>query len=368
MARRRTPGLRKRGSIWHIQKRIKGYGELNESTGTSDLGEAERYLAHRTEEIRKLVLYGERPVVTVEQATEKFLIENTHLRSLGRTELAFRNFMPYIGHLSLEQVHDASLAEYKEARLRQGINPATINRELCAMRRVLNLAARSWRHSNGMTYLSVPPLLTTLKTNPRKPYPLNWEEQDRFFQELPPHLEQMALFDVNTGLRDQELCQLRWSWEVEVPELNDSVFILPEEYAKNQEERIIVLNHVAREVLEAQRGKHPERVFTYRKQPASRMLNTGWKKARKRAGLAHLRVHDLRHTFGHRLRAAGVSLEDRKALLGHTVGDITTHYSAPDISRLLEYAERICDRDQGTVLRIVGQISGKNSGKMRRLA
>ena len=90
--------------------------------------------------------------------------------------------------------------------------------------------------------------------------------------------------------------------------------------------------------------------------------------ARKRAGLAHLRVHDLRHTFGHRLRAAGVSLEDRKALLGHTVGDITTHYSAPDISRLLEYAERICDRDQGTVLRIVGQISGKNSGKMRRLA
>ena len=45
------------------------------------------------------------------------------------------------------------------------------------------------------------------------------------------------------------------------------------------------------------------------------------------------------------------------------VGDITTHYSAPDISRLLEYAERICDRDQGTVLRIVGQISGK----MRRL-
>jgi len=207
-----------------------------------------------------------------------------------------------------------------------------------------------------------------LKTNPRKPYPLNWDEQERFFAELPPHLEQMALFDVNTGLRDQELCQLRWSWEVEVPELNASVFILPEEYAKNQEERIIVLNHVAREVLEAQRGKHPERVFTYRKQPASRMLNTGWKKARKRAGLAHLRVHDLRHTFGHRLRAAGVSLEDRKALLGHTVGDITTHYSAPDISRLLEYAERICDRNRGTVLRVVGQNSGKNSGKMRRLA
>ena len=58
----------------------------------------------------------------------------------------------------------------------------------------------------------------------------------------------MALFDVNTGLCDQELCQLRWSWEVKVPELDTSVFVLPEEYAKNQEERVIVLNRLAREI------------------------------------------------------------------------------------------------------------------------
>ena len=368
MARRRTPGLRKRGKYYHIQKRIRGYGELNETTGTSDLEEAERYFTHRIEEIRRIVLYGERPVVNFEQAAEKFLTENTHLRSLNRTQLAFANVMPYIGHLPLEQVHDDSLSEYKQVRLTAGIKPGTINRELCCIRRVLNLAARSWRHPNGMTYLPVPPLLTTLKTSPRKPYPLNWDEQERFFQELSPHLEQMALFDVNTGLRDQELCQFRWSWEVEFPELDTSVFVLPGEYSKNEEERVVVLNHVARDVLEAQRGVHPERVFTYRGQPVGRMLNTGWKKARNRAGLPHLRVHDLRHTFGHRLRAAGVPLEDRKALLGHTVGDITTHYSAPDFSRLLEYVERICDRDRGTVLRIVGQNSGKNSGKMRRLA
>jgi len=71
---------------------------------------------------------------------------------------------------------------------------------------------------------------------------------------------------------------------------------------------------------------------------------------------------------GHRLRAAGVSREDRKALLGHAVGDVTTHYSAPDIARLIEQVEIICDRRGATVLRIVGQNSGKNSGKMRGLA
>jgi len=37
------------------------------------------------------------------------------------------------------------------------------------------------------------------------------------------------------------------------------------------------------------------------------------------------RVHDLRHTFGRRLRAAGVGLEDREDLLGHKSNRITTH-------------------------------------------
>jgi integrase len=65
-----------------------------------------------------------------------------------------------------------------------------------------------------------------------------------------------------------------------------------------------------------------------------------------------VRVHDLRHTFGHRLRAAGVSFEDRQDLLGHTSERMTTHYSAPDISRLIEAAESVCKRLPNTVLRI----------------
>ncbi len=37
-----------------------------------------------------------------------------------------------------------------------------------------------------------------------------------------------------------------------------------------------------------------------------------------RAGLPNVRVHDLRHTFVHRLRAAGVSFEDRQDLLAYS--------------------------------------------------
>ncbi len=45
---------------------------------------------------------------------------------------------------------------------------------------------------------------------------------------------------------------------------------------------------------------------------------------------------DLKHTFRRRLRAAGVPVEMRKVLLGHRNGDITTHYSAPELEELLE--------------------------------
>jgi hypothetical protein len=85
-----------------------------------------------------------------------------------------------------------------------------------------------------------------------------------------------------------------------------------------------MLNSIARRVIDESRGIHPERVFTYKGRPVTRMYNNAWRKARMRVHLKCARVHDLRHTFGQRLRAAGVPLEDRKALLGHKCGDCTT--------------------------------------------
>ena len=60
-----------------------------------------------------------------------------------------------------------------------------------------------------------------------------------------------------------------------------------------------------------------------------------------------MRVHDLKHTFGRRLRAAGVGEETRKVLLGHTNGAITTYYSAVEIAELTQAVNRI-DRSLAT--------------------
>ena len=162
----------------------------------------------------------------------------------------------------------------------------------------------------------------------------------------------MALFKVNTGCRDAEVCGLRWEWELELPELETSVFVIPGDRVKNGADRLVVLNSVARSIIDEQRGLHPEYVFVYSQirkagnepkfRPIETMNNTSWQKARRRANLPQVRVHDLKHTFGRRLRAAGVSFEDRQDLLGHKSARMTTHYSAPELSNLIEAAEKAC--------------------------
>jgi integrase len=155
----------------------------------------------------------------------------------------------------------------------------------------------------------------------------------------------MALFAVNTGCRDSEICSLSWEWEVVLPELNTSVFIIPGARVKNGDERLVVLNRIANSVVDARRGQHRTHVFAYNGKPVRRMLNSAWRKARLRADLPLVRVHDLKHTLGRRLRAAGVSFEDRQDLLGHRSGRITTHYSAAELSRLIEAVELVAEQN-----------------------
>ena len=83
------------------------------------------------------------------------------------------------------------------------------------------------------------------------------------------------------------------------------------------------------------------------------MNNKAWRRARTHAGLPQVRIHDLKHTVGRRLRAAGVGFEDRQDLLGHRSGRITTHYSAAELSNLIKAANKVCATDASTAPTIV---------------
>lgn len=352
--RNKMPGLRQKGGIWQIEKRCKyaDGGWLRESTGTASRSEAQDILIRRLAELEREARRRAERVYTFEEASMRYLEEIANSSSADVMAMHLDQLFPFIGHLTLEQVHDGTLKAYVNHETQRGRAPKSVNNGIGVVSAVLNRGARVWRTEDGTPWLrQAPPKLSRLSTKGKqaKPYPLSWAEQDRLFQALPRHLADAVLYAVNTGCREQEVCQLRWDWEVAVPDLNTSVFILPESITKTSTERVVVLNSVASRVIESRRGIDSEYVFTYKGKPVGKLNNSAWKRSWRVSGLPMETgilkgVHNLRHTFGRRLRGAGVPLETRKALLGHANGDITTHYSAAELRELLDAVEKIVDR------------------------
>ena len=381
--RNRMPGLRQKGGIWHIEKRCRYAqgGWLRESTSTSSRNKAEQILIRRLAEVEEEARRRDAAIFTFEEAALRYLKEIAHKSSADTIAMHLDQLFPFIGNLPIAHVHDGTIRPFVEHGQERGLSPKTINNMLGMVSTVLNRAARVWRDADGRPWLTQAPAQISrlsVKGKQAKPYPLDWAEQDRLIKVLPRHAADAVLFAINTGCREQEVCQLRWDWEVGVQDIGTSVFVLPESITKTSTERVVVLNAVARRVVESRRGIHKEFVFTYRGNPVSKLNNTAWKRAWREADLPTEQgilkgVHNLRHTFGRRLRGAGVALETRKALLGHAIGDITTHYSAAELSELLDASEKIVDRGVAqtptlAVVRRTREIVGKLSEKEKGLA
>jgi len=374
--RNRMPGLRFKGGTWHIEKRchhVEG-GWLRESTGTASRTEAEQYLVQRLAELKQRAEREEAVVFTFEEAAIRYLEEIVQKPSSDTIAMHLDQLFPFIGSMPLTRIHDGTLKPFVDHEKERGLAPKSINNAIGVVSTVLNRAARVWRTEDGTPWLmQAPAQLSRLSTKGlrAKPYPLSWDEQDRLVRRLPRHLADAALFAVNTGCREQEICRLRWDWEVNVADLETTVFVLPESVTKTSTERAVVLNAVARQVVESRRKQHREYVFTYHDKPLTRLHNSAWKRSWKAVGLPCDRgilkgVHNLRHTFGRRLRGAGVPLETRKTLLGHANGDITTHYSAAELRELIDAVGRIVDRGtaQTPTLTVVKRNVEESVGKL----
>lgn len=398
MARKTISGLYERNGIWHIDKVVRGQ-RLQESTGASERQEAEQYLIHRLEKLRQEKVYGVRQVRTWREAATRFLVEFKDQASIGLSASHIEQLDQYIGDLPITHIDDGTLAAFKRDRqkptnsekgkVKPGVSNRTVNIALQRIVRILNLCHRKWRDAEKRPWLDSVPMISMLeeRKSSRKPYPMSWAEQSMLFSEIPDHLLRMSLYKVNTGCREQEVCKLQWDWEIRVPELGTSVFLIPADFGgrseksgvKNGDERLVVLNKVAMSVIDGQRGLHSKYVFPYGQPdeggptPMHRMNDTAWKKARVRAaakwemehkspahpGFRSIRIHDLKHTFGRRLRAAGVTLEDRKALLGHKNGSVTSHYSTAELEQLIEAANKVSATDsRGPALTILRRKTG----------
>jgi integrase len=358
MARNKFPGLYwdKKTGKGSVDKRIDGIGRVRHRFTASSQIEAEAEY-HRAIAAAKTEAAAPK-LRTFREAATKFLNDEVKL-SLSRDAKCLENLDPWIGHLRIDQVHQGTLQPYIEHRQQLGVKSGTVNRELSVVRRILTLASRVWRDLENKPWLSTAPLIRSPNWgDTAHPYPLNIEEQKRFFNELPSHLAEMAMFAVNTGARDKVVGELRWEWEIKIPEIETSVFLVPGEFTKNGTPCLFVLNSMAKSVIENRRGKIATHVFGYRGHPVVRMYNSAWKKAWIRAGLPVGKEvlsgpHNLRHTFARRLRLAGVALETRKALMHHIDGDITVHYSPAEVGELIAAVEKLTKAENVTMLRLV---------------
>lgn len=351
MGRSTMPGIyRDNSGNWCVDKVYKAT-RLRERFGTN-YSEAENWLVLQMDKLRKAKIFGQRQRYTFNEAAAKYLIDHQDKVSIETEIILLKGVMPYIGNLALDQIHDGTLAPYVSKRKEDGKANKTINLALGVVRRILNLATRSWRDDSGLTWLEASPLITMLPLigHQREPMPITWGEQRRLLPALPDHLARMALFDLHTGARDAVVCGLKWEMEIKIPELGISVFDVPRENVKGRKRgRILVCNSVAQSIIESVRGQHPEYTFVYKGgknqpyRPIETMNNTAWQNSRKKAKLSDLHVHDLRHTVGMRLREAGVREETISDILWHTRRGVTAHYSMGQIVEIHEALEKIKD-------------------------
>jgi integrase len=327
----------------YFKKQYRGH-RLRGSSGTSDPKEAERRLRNELTRIDNAEIYGVRPDYTFNQAVSKMIDEfqgsPATLRIYGQQADILS---PWIGNMPIRFICKDVLMPFIEHRNSEEVSVRTINIAIELVRRALRLATYYWRDPlTKLSWLDNCPIIPFEKGPRKKAHPLSWDQQETFFDLLPGIKRRMALFDVNTGLRERSLVNLRWEWEVFSPAINETVFHIPGKYMKNGKDSILVVNRIARQSLEAQRGFHPELVWG----PVKQMTDSTWKKCWRESGLTTGKeyckgVHNLRHTFGKRLRDAGVDERDVQDLLHHVPKNVTRDYSEPEIKNLKKCVELI---------------------------
>lgn len=347
-----------KNDTWQVDKKWRG--TRFRQRGFASFAEAESWLIAELAKLRQVVVHGQRQARTFSEAAARYLLDHKSKASIETDVYMLKSVMLDIGDLELHQVHDGTLRPYVRRRLDEGKAHKTVNTALATVRRVLNLASAAWRDDDGRTWLEQAPMITLLPLvgHQREPMPISWGQQRKLLPKLPDHLARMALFVLNTGVRDDVVCSLRWEWEIKIPELGISVFDIPPEHVKGgKRSRVVVCNSVAQSIVESVRGQHAEFVFVYRRErvknkhlepkmpyrPVTAMLNTAWVNARQKADLGDLHVHDLRHTVGMRLREAGVQEGTISDVLWHAKKSMTQHYSVAQIVELHEALEKIRD-------------------------
>jgi integrase len=243
----------------------------------------------------------------------------------------------------------------KAARLKAGIKPATVNRDLVRIKAVISKAVE-WnvltvhplsgvkRAKGGddsrVRYLSMAEEKRLREALEKREMRLRvarasgnaWRSErglerliDWSKDDFADHLQPLVLLALNTGLRRGELFSLEWA----SIDMQRKMLTVRAGSAKSGRARHMPLNTEALDALKRWGRGHTHSGLVFPGIGGGRMtnINKSWASLMTAAKLEDFRFHDTRHDFASRLVMAGVDLYTVKELLGHSDFEMTQRYA-----------------------------------------
>lgn len=319
--------LYQRGETWWLDVTVNGQ-RIRESTYTSDKRKAQEIHDSVKHSAKQLKESGK----TLNDAIKLWL---TATDRSDRDKSAIKVFLRAYPNRPLSQIDTHSILDATEQ-----YSASHYNRTSNIIRSALNLAEeRGWCQ---------PIKVQRRKTQPNRLRFLSKQEWQCLKKELPEHVLALATFAISTGLRQANVLCLRWA-EVN---LKEKIAWVDSSETKSRKSLSIPLNAVALSVLNSQKGKHKEFVFTYKGEPV-KSVKKAWNNALIRAKIdlvtkqdkdgrdyitSTFRFHDLRHTWASWHVQNGTPLAVLKELGGWSDINMVMRYAHLSPEHLRKYA------------------------------
>src|SRR5262245_16817239 len=287
--------------------------QYRESTGTDDEGLAKAFLQKRIAE-KRAASVGIAEFIGPQRVMLEKLLDNLEddyringRKSLSQLHYHLRTVRRRLGGLRAIELDSVRVRAYIRQRQDEGAKNATINRELAALRRALNLARQ-----DGLLR-QVPHFPKLPERNVRKGF-FEQEQFERVVHHLPHHLQDLVRLAYLTGWRRGDILSLRWEY------IEDQVIRLPD--SKNNEGRILVLEGELWDLIQRRAGErfvgsHEVAWVFHRNGSQIRSFKEAWQAARIAAGVHGKVFHDFRRTTVRNLIRAGVPDKVAMDMTGH---------------------------------------------------
>jgi len=256
----------------------------------------------------------------------QFLQTIPNLKTRSRYSSSVNNMNPRFGKLRLSQITSDRIEDFKEERLIAGVGPATVNRDLAVLRRMLRIAERK-RFIARSPFVEVE--LLEERSIRRKPHIATYDEEERIIAVADPHIRALMELILETGLRsNREALVLKWD---DIDFDNDTIRVRESKTAAGI--RNVPLSVRCKAELLAWRNRvGPEfsrYVFPNMRNPEQHLtqIRKSWANALTAAGIPYFWLYNLRHTFASRLSAAGVSDLFVAQMIGHSSPSIVQTYA-----------------------------------------